>query len=230
MLQRFQRIFDLHIRLEFQRIFHGPKLPVPLATGQPLQFDPGSRSCYSNFGYCVLGRVIEKVTGKSYVTYIQEKILAPLGIKSVALGRTLPRQRNPREPIYVDPGEGRNVVEPQSKKPVPTPDGTFYLEAMDSHGGLIASAPDLVRFLNAYWISGQPRKGNGATYAFFGSLPGTFTLVMQQPNGLNLAALFNQRTDKSGLSYEKIGDIMREASNSQTGGEVHYAVVWIKDK
>ena len=31
--------------------------------GQPLQFEPGTDRAYSNFGYCLLGRVIERVTG-----------------------------------------------------------------------------------------------------------------------------------------------------------------------
>ena len=28
---------------------------------------------YSNFGYCLLGRIIEKVTQKPYIDYIREK-------------------------------------------------------------------------------------------------------------------------------------------------------------
>ena len=84
--------------------------------------------------------------------------LESLGIKRIELGHTLPAQRNPREPGYFDPALGRNVMNPGSKARVPAPDGTFYLEAMDSHGGLIAPAEDLVRFLQAYWIDGQPRK------------------------------------------------------------------------
>jgi D-alanyl-D-alanine carboxypeptidase len=33
---------------------------------QPLLTQPGTTYAYSNFGYCVLGRVIEKLTHRSY--------------------------------------------------------------------------------------------------------------------------------------------------------------------
>jgi N-acyl-D-amino-acid deacylase len=182
--------------------------------GQPLQFAPGSKEVYSNFGYCVLGRVIEKASGKSYVRYVREDVLAPLGIKSIELGHTLPADRNPREPVYIDPASGRDVMHPSSKSEVPAPDGSFYLEAMDAHGGLIASAPDLVRFLRAYWMSGEPRRsGQTFAYNFFGSLPGTWTVVVQRPDGVSYAALFNQRADASGLSYESIRDDLNRAAD-----------------
>ena len=65
---------------------------------------------------------------------------------------------------------------------------------MDSHGGLIASAPDMVKFLQAYWMDGSERKpGQTASYVFFGSLPGSHTCIIQRPDGVNIAALFNQR-------------------------------------
>ncbi|HXO20807.1 MAG TPA: serine hydrolase domain-containing protein [Thermoanaerobaculia bacterium] len=43
----------------------GPEAIVRYMLDQPLQFTPGTAYAYSNFGYCVLGRVIEKVTGDS---------------------------------------------------------------------------------------------------------------------------------------------------------------------
>ena len=55
----------------------------------PLAFDPGTRHAYSNFGYCVLGRVIEKVTGGPYEKFVREKILAPAGITDMRIGATL---------------------------------------------------------------------------------------------------------------------------------------------
>ncbi|HYV37659.1 MAG TPA: serine hydrolase [Gemmataceae bacterium] len=186
--------------------------------GQPLQFDPDSKSVYSNFGYCVLGRVIEKASGKKYIDYLHSDVTKPLGLTSIQLGHTLPNSRNAKEPIYFDPGFGRNVMAPTSKIDVPAPDGTFCLEAMDSHGGLIASAPDSVRFLQAYWMNGQPRKdGESAAYSFFGSLPGTWTMVVQRKDGVNIAALFNQRTDPSGLAYEDIQKMLNKAADGVKG-------------
>ena len=44
----------------------------------PLQFAPGTKFSYSNSGYYLLGYIIEKVSGKSYQSYVQEHILSPL--------------------------------------------------------------------------------------------------------------------------------------------------------
>jgi CubicO group peptidase (beta-lactamase class C family) len=117
--------------------------------GEPLQNDPGTAYAYSNFGYCVLGRVIEKVTGQPYERYVQNEILAPLGIRDMRTGHTFLDQRFPTEVKYYDfPGanEARSVF-PNRPGMVPGPYGGFYLEAMDSHGAWIASAMDLVRFM-----------------------------------------------------------------------------------
>src|SRR5580700_8452025 len=46
-----------------------PSEIVRYMLGKPLQFDPGSEYHYGNFGYCLLGRVIEKVSGLSYEEY-----------------------------------------------------------------------------------------------------------------------------------------------------------------
>lgn len=187
---------------------------IAFMLGKPLQFTPGSRESYSNFGYCVLGRVIEKVTGQSYVSYIQQSILAPKGIRDIELGRTLPElRRNSREiGWYSDPGKSMSVF--QRNRIVPITDGGFYLEAMDAHGGLIASSVALVQFAQNYWLTGEPRNGNGQNWIFFGSLPGTHSMLFWRPDGINIAVLFNQRTDSSGLKYDSIIDEMNRAANS----------------
>jgi N-acyl-D-amino-acid deacylase len=115
--------------------------------GRPLDFDPGSRYAYSNFGYAVLGRIIERITGGSYEDFVQEAVLAPAGVTRMRLGRSLPADRAPGEVRYYDRATVASVF-PEGGA-VPFPDGGFYLEAMDAHGGWIASAVDLLRFQTA---------------------------------------------------------------------------------
>jgi CubicO group peptidase (beta-lactamase class C family) len=45
-------------------------------------FTPGSRWDYSNTGFLVLGKVIEKASGESYYDYVRRHILAPAGMRS----------------------------------------------------------------------------------------------------------------------------------------------------
>ena len=117
--------------------------------GWPLDFEPGTRYAYSNLGYCLLGRVIEQTTGQNYETYMKNSFLKPLGITRMRSGKTL--QRAEGEVTYYPKGQlvGIAVTGPHIGAKVPRPYGAWHLEAMDSLGGWIASAPDLVRFGSA---------------------------------------------------------------------------------
>jgi CubicO group peptidase (beta-lactamase class C family) len=117
---------------------------------QPLDFDPGSRFAYSNFGYCLLGRIIDKISGLSYPEFVRQAILVPMGIRAMRLGASLESGRADKEVKYytLDHRRGPSVF-PKCPGPVPEPYGTFCLEAMDSHGGWLASAIDLARFAAA---------------------------------------------------------------------------------
>src|SRR5699024_11827184 len=53
---------------------------------KPLDFTPGTRFAYSNLGYNILGRVIEKVSSKTYEEYVMMNILDPLEITDMSLG------------------------------------------------------------------------------------------------------------------------------------------------
>src|SRR6516225_4024405 len=46
-----------------------------------LDFDPGARFAYSNFGFLVLGRVIEKLSRQSYAEFVRLQVLATLGLE-----------------------------------------------------------------------------------------------------------------------------------------------------
>ncbi|HYI25431.1 MAG TPA: serine hydrolase domain-containing protein, partial [Thermomicrobiales bacterium] len=115
--------------------------------GQPLDFDPGTLSAYSNFGYNVLGRVIEHLTGKTYEQYVLDEIAAPLGITDWKIGGTYLEERLPGEVRYYGaPDQGLRIGVTSGEGYVPVGYGSFSLPSLDAHGGWISSAHDLARF------------------------------------------------------------------------------------
>ena len=48
--------------------------------GTRLDFEPGTRWSYSNTGFVLLGRILEKVSGQSLGSFFSEKIFEPLGM------------------------------------------------------------------------------------------------------------------------------------------------------
>jgi CubicO group peptidase (beta-lactamase class C family) len=113
---------------------------------QPVQWTPGTTYDYSNFGYCVLGAVIEKVTGQSYAGFVASSILNPAGAGGMVQGQTV--WPTDREVVYYDfPGAGSGQdVFATSLNAFTNPYGNFYLEAMAAHGAWVASPVDLLRF------------------------------------------------------------------------------------
>ena len=128
---------------------------VRFMLGEPLDFAPGARQAYSNFGFNVLGRVIEQVSGQPYAAYVRDHVLSPAGITRMRLGRTRLSDRAPGEVRYYAPpdqGLSWSVFWGEGYAPFAY-GGSTYLEALDAHGGWIATAADLVRFSTA--VDGQ---------------------------------------------------------------------------
>ena len=73
--------FDAH-RAELRNL----KDYVAMFGGRPGEFPPGSRWSYANFGYIILGRVIEVASGQRYADYIQGHIFVPAGMTHSGLG------------------------------------------------------------------------------------------------------------------------------------------------
>jgi len=165
-----------------------PQHLISYMLAQPLQFAPGERSAYSNFGYFVLGRVIEKATGKSYDEFLAEQIARPLGVTDLGV---FPK-KHPNETHY-----------PR--------DNGFDMSLRDSSGGLASSATTLCLFMNRYWMNGDLRNRDSSKkrhYIHFGSLPyTTIALMEQRPDGIDFALLFNaRRNEHSAEDLDSIHD------------------------
>ncbi|HWM89509.1 MAG TPA: serine hydrolase [Thermoanaerobaculia bacterium] len=170
------------------------------------QNNAGSVYEYSNFGYCVLGRIVEKVTGQPYETYVRNEVLSQAGITRMQIGGNSLAEHKPGEVVYY-PAKAYNL----------------NVRRFDSNGGWIASPIDLMRFMvRADGLPTEPdiisadsyttmttkpgisdKNGNEINYAsgwvissrgvqwHNGSMRGTVALMARTPEGYGYAALAN---------------------------------------
>ena len=71
----------------------------------PLEHPPGTYFRYSNYGYYLLGKIIETISGMSYENYVKENILKPSGIDGMRIGAA---RSGPDEVEYIRGSDGRN--------------------------------------------------------------------------------------------------------------------------
>ncbi len=109
-----------------------PRQIVRIASDQPLLFQPGTRSSYSNTNYVVLGVIAEKVTGLPVERLLQTRIFGPSGMRATSLDPTRATEA-PRAHGYEDGGD------------VTANDLSLAWAA----GGVVSTADDVTRFLDA---------------------------------------------------------------------------------
>lgn len=177
---------------------------------RPLANEPGRSYAYSNFGYCLLGRIIEAKTGKDYQRAMKDLVLNQVGAKSTCVGRRKQAERQPQEVTYYDKFDpyGNNMD----------------VARMDSHGGWISTPADMLRFAVA--VDGYrrpqdilqpstlttmttPRQGSYAlgwnvnesnNWWHTGSFNGASSILVRTNDGHSWAAVVNTRSSQEGYS------------------------------
>lgn len=195
-----------------------------------MHFNPGSTSAYSNFGYQVLGKIIEKVSGKSYEEYIKTSVLFPIGIFDMKLGHSYFEEKDELEVKYYEAGAMDFVPDYQDPtKMVPRYYGGNDIHTLGSAGGWIASSTDLLKLLLA--IDGEnypsdilshesiqtmttpilphysPLGWRGVTvdgsWYRTGTLAGTSAMMERKSNGISYVFIVNTSTYRGpDLAYE----------------------------
>jgi N-acyl-D-amino-acid deacylase len=119
--------------------------------GLPLDFNPGEKFAYSNFGYIILGRVIERVSGMPYPEYVRTRVLAAVGADRTQQGKSRMLDALADEVKYYTPHFGVDAPVVPSVFPgegaVPFNYGGFHLEVSDASGAWVSSTIDLLRFV-----------------------------------------------------------------------------------
>ena len=207
--------------LDSPQIATKPRRPFPPSArdivdymaGRPLDFEPGTERAYTNFGYCLLGRVIEQVTGRPYVDSIRALVLEPLNIKGVEAARSLPKDRHRLEPEYVHPGLANDLFSTEPEAKTRHPDGGLSMEALDSAGGLIAPAADVARFFSQHGgHDGRSNPPGDERRIYTGELPGTYTMALRLPGNLVIVVLCNQSVSVSGAPMDALSGLMERAA------------------
>jgi N-acyl-D-amino-acid deacylase len=126
--------------------------------GMPLDFNPGEKFAYSNFGFIILGRVIERLSGMPYKEFVRARVLDPVGANRTQQGKSRMSGALPEEVKYYRPGAALNWPMVTSVFPgeglVPLNYGGYYLEAGDASGAWVSSTIDLLRFVVR--VDGRP--------------------------------------------------------------------------
>jgi len=107
-------------------------------------FPPGSKYSYSNPGVIFLGRVIEKLSGEPYETYIHKELLRPLGMHDAFFDKAPSSLRARRSHSYVLAADGTIVEQPFD----------FDTGITVSNGGLNAPITDMAKWIA--FLMGSP--------------------------------------------------------------------------
>jgi CubicO group peptidase (beta-lactamase class C family) len=110
---------------------------VKLYGSRPLAFEPGSKWEYSNYGFILLGVVIEKVSGESYYHYVEAHIYEPAGMTATG--------SEPED----EPVSNRSVGYTRMGGGAEHPNTETLPYRGTSAGGGYSTVEDLLRFANA---------------------------------------------------------------------------------
>jgi beta-lactamase class C len=160
-----------------QLLAHTSGLPEDMATGRlryvdkhdlatmtdvmcrlPLRAAPGSEHLYSNAGFAVLGRLVERVTGNEFWEEGRRRVLDPLGMTDT-IARPGP-DLDERIARVTDTNHTGTDIEPYNSE--------YWRQLALPWGGLYGSASDLVRFAGAF-LQGGPRLLSRASVEFMTS-------------------------------------------------------------
>ena len=166
---------------------------IPIWGPKPLEYEPGTRTQYSNFGYTLLGAIVENITGVSYPEYIAEHVFKPAGMVATGFFAT--------DGIEPNVAVGYTTME-RTGRPGDTVRKNIFHEPVKGGpwGKSYSTARDLFRFFDAMFagkligdeLNWMPDGWSGGMgLALAGGGPGLSTILLVE-DGLAVIVLANQ--------------------------------------
>lgn len=150
---------------------------LPLLRDEPLAYEPGTDQRYSNYGYIVLGAILEKITGKSYQTLLKENIFDVLGHTNTHCDIA--------ENIE---GEAKSYRYTLRGKKI---DHTPLLEYPTPDGGMYSTAQELLEFMQSIFYDERLIKNESKLLKAFDFEPNdnyTWEKLLDNPNAVTADA------------------------------------------
>ncbi|ATA56458.1 serine hydrolase [Variovorax boronicumulans] len=149
----------------------GPGLPA-MARQSELNFEPGTHMVYSNGGYFLLAKIVERVSGRSFKDFLKARLFDPLGMADTSS-------------VVTD----LDVVPGMAGLYMPAPGGGWrrglYPCELDGGGSLVSTADDMLRWL-AHMHGSEKIVGSAKSWALL-SAPTTLSSGSKVNYGFGLA-------------------------------------------
>jgi len=190
-----------HIRLD------GQTLPDPdrivkgyLEDFTGPMFEPGSASSYSNAGFLTLGQIVAEISGQPYIEYVQEHILAPLGMQNT-------------DYTYSNPA----MIAQAAASTFPASKVDDFITMVDQAGGQVGGA-DLIREVDDQFAWMNRFNVPAANGGLIGPVTEAMRFAQMHLNGGELDGVRI-------LSPESVA-LMQEMQFTSTGEPLGYGVSW----
>lgn len=122
-----------------------------------LRYRPGTRMAYSNFGYALLSKIIEKKTGMSYEDYVKTKIFEPCGVYDMQLANNLRDEKFINEVCYYEQRNSSKVKSYDgSGELVYRSNGGNDIRCLSGAGAWVGSAAEMLKLVSC--IDGDDSK------------------------------------------------------------------------
>ncbi|HEY0778060.1 MAG TPA: serine hydrolase domain-containing protein, partial [Gemmatirosa sp.] len=144
-----------------------PDTVLGFVARQPFDFASGTRFAYDNTGYFLLGRVLERITGRPYAALVRERFFGPLGMT-----RSTYCPDAPSDTSYAA-GYDRSRSGPPAYQPT-TP---MSMTSPYAAGALCLTVPDYLRWQAAL------TSGRVVTAASYARMSRSDTVADGQPTG-----------------------------------------------
>ena len=180
--------------------------------GRPLSWDPGTHYSYANVNFCLLGLVIEAVTGRPWNDVVRDLVQLPRDVADMYLGRTYERG-------------ALDVAHPTPA--LAAKGGGWFMESIGGAGAWLGTAVDVVKVLDGLdpakpgadlltsaqlaqmrarpttdrgddltWYGlGLLSYRQGQAYGHTGALEGARSMAVHEANGLTWAIMTNGKFD-----------------------------------